>query len=128
MATFGARSDLPAPSQLAVAAAMALVGANERFNRESGTRHWLDVGVGIAAGQAVVGHLGTQRRWEMGVLGDCVNVAAHLSTKARPLEILIDEDAYVAVQSAVRARHAGLTSIRGRATSVTAYSIKPLDR
>jgi adenylate cyclase len=44
-----------------------------------------EVGIGVASGPAVVGHVGTPERYEYTVVGDCVNEAARLSTLAKLL-------------------------------------------
>ncbi|MFI5269593.1 MAG: adenylate/guanylate cyclase domain-containing protein [Chloroflexota bacterium] len=126
MASFGARSDEPGASQRAVAAAVSIQGSNEHFNREHSSRHWLDASIGIAMGPAALGRLGAPHRWEMGILGDCVNVAAGLATKARPGEILMEAEVYKSVEKAIRARPDGHTWIHGRAGHVTIYSLKAL--
>lgn len=58
-----------------------------RAGRELGERlrahDELDAGVGVAAGPAVAGHVGAERRFEYTVIGDAVNEAARLSDLAK---------------------------------------------
>src|SRR6185369_14354933 len=57
LATFGARDDVPTHRDQALAAAIAVVGANEALNRQRAAA-WgfrLEVGVGLAAGTVVLG-------------------------------------------------------------------------
>lgn len=49
---------------------------------------WLDVGVGVNAGTAYVGNVGTAVV-DFTALGDCVNLAAHLQEAARGGEIVV---------------------------------------
>ncbi len=125
MATFGARVSLPDHAARAVAAAMAVVGANEVLNRrragEWGFR--LDVGVGAAAGKVVVASLGPPERAEPGVLGDPVNIAARLASQARSGEVLLASSVYRAVSSSVRAELLGRSAVRGRAGRIEVYRI-----
>jgi adenylate cyclase len=53
---------------------------------------WMPVGVGVNAGLAYVGAVGTAEHVEFTALGDTVNVAARLSAAAGPGEILATEE------------------------------------
>ena len=56
---------------------------------------WIPLGVGVHTGVAFVGTVGSQdSATDITVLGDAPNVAARLSSAAKPGEILISEDAY----------------------------------
>jgi adenylate cyclase len=125
LATFGARSDLDGPDQAALIAGMAVAGSNERFNAGAGSRHWLDFGIGISGGPAVVGRIGASHRWEMAVVGDCIVIAKRLASKAKAGEILLDETCYESVKDSVRARRVGWTWIHGRANPITSYVLSP---
>jgi len=47
------------------------------------------IGIGLASGVVVAGNIGSQVKTEYTVIGDCVNVAAYLNSRARAGEILI---------------------------------------
>ena len=53
----------------------------------------LDAGIGVATGDAVAGHIGTERRLEYTVIGEPVNTAARLTeaAKDRPGRVLAEE-------------------------------------
>jgi adenylate cyclase len=57
----------------------------------------LDVGAGIATGEAFVGNVGAGEVIDYTVLGDTVNVAARLQGIAAAGEILVTEETYAAV-------------------------------
>jgi class 3 adenylate cyclase len=124
MASFGARSEVADASQRAVAAAVSIQGSNDHYNREHGSSRTLDAGVGIAAGAAALGRLGAPHRWEMAILGDCVNIAAGLATKAKPGEVLMEAPVYKTVEKVIRARPDGHCWIHGRTANVAVYSLK----
>ena len=60
---------------------------------------WLPIGVGIHTGTAFVGAMGTAGgATDVTALGDNVNIAARLASKAGPGEVLVSEAAYAAAK------------------------------
>jgi adenylate cyclase len=129
LATFGARSEQSDHRERALAAALAVVGASEALNRRRSAT-WgfrLEVGVGAAAGQIVVGRIGPAERSELGVLGDPINVAARLVARAAPGEALLTASVYTGLASAVRADMLGRSAVRGRDGELDIYRIAVLE-
>lgn len=128
MATFGADAYRPDHVERAMAAAIGLIGANEALNRRSAAE-WgfrLEVGVGIATGQIVIGAVGSDERSELGVLGDSVNVAARLVTHAGPGEILMSGSAYQAVAAMLQSELTDQSAVRGRVGTLEIYRMSLL--
>jgi adenylate cyclase len=125
MATFGARGDIGNHRDCALAAGLAVIGANEALNhrRANAWGFRLEVGVGVAAGKLVVGAIGSAERSELGVLGDPVNIAARLVTDARPGEILLSESVYRELAESVRADLLTRAPVRGRDGELEIYRI-----
>jgi adenylate cyclase len=125
MATFGARGDIGNHRDRALAAGLAVIGANEALNhrRAAAWGFRLEVGVGVAAGKLVVGAIGSAERSELGVLGDPVNVAARLVTDARPGEILLADSVYRELAESVRADLLTRSPVRGRDGELEIYRI-----
>jgi adenylate cyclase len=125
LATFGARSHQEDHRDRALAAALGAIGANERLNRRRST-DWgfrLEMGAALASGQVVTGPLGPPERWEMGVLGDTVNVAARLVARAAPSEVLMTDIAYGELSNGVKADLVGDLGVRGRIAGVRVFRI-----
>ena len=61
----------------------------------------ITVGIGVSAGEAVAGTMGTEDRMEYTVVGDSVNLAARLESEAKPIQILISGRTYRAVKDLV---------------------------
>lgn len=86
----------------------------------------LDLGIGVATGQAFAGQLGTRSRLEYTVIGDAVNEAARLTEHAKqvPSRILASE---VTVERAVpserrRWHHHTTATLRGRPVATEAWT------
>ncbi|WP_328856701.1 adenylate/guanylate cyclase domain-containing protein [Williamsia herbipolensis] len=77
LAIFGAPLDLQDFAGQALAAARELRIELERTLGET------DVGIGVSAGKAIAGHIGSERRLEYTVIGDPVNEAARLTEMAK---------------------------------------------
>jgi len=87
MALFGAPNALTDPSGAALAATREIFVRMEQINLSLIKRGVEPVrfGVGLNAGDVLVGHVGARSRFGYGVVGDCVNVAARLEGLAKEL-------------------------------------------
>lgn len=85
----------------------------------------LDLGIGVAAGQAFAGQLGTSQRLEYTVIGDPVNEASRLTEIAKrvPGRILASQAVIDATADGERVswREYQTLRLRGRLTSTTAW-------
>jgi adenylate cyclase len=79
-----------APTARADAASDALRAARSLHERLGRGLHGVDAGIGVSAGPAVAGNVGTEERFEYTVIGDPVNEAARLCelAKRRPERLL----------------------------------------
>jgi len=95
MAVFGTPVPNPQHAEAAVRAALdiqaEISGLNEKILRFPTD---IQVGIGINSGVMVAGNLGSEKRMEYTVIGDNVNVAARLTSRAKPGEILISGQTY----------------------------------
>ncbi len=73
----------------AVAMQQALAALNEKWVREG--RPAVEIGIGINHGEVFAGNIGSHRRLEYTVIGDAVNVASRLCSKAKGGEIIVSE-------------------------------------
>lgn len=129
MAVFGAPDVRTDHADRALKAAVGILDATERFDREMATR--LDgahfrVGVGLNSGVVTAGNLGTVRRLKYTVIGDAVNTAARIEgmTKDAPYDLLIADSTRVLLSDEPDdlVEHATLP-IRGRAEPVRLWSL-----
>jgi len=93
MAQWGAPIHEPDDADRAMAAAIDMMQQldllNERWRAEG--RPELRIGIGLNFGEAFAGNIGSERRLEYTVIGDTVNVASRLCSKAGGGEIIISE-------------------------------------
>ena len=87
MAIFNAPMDLQHHEVLAVEAGIEILAEIEKAGLE------VRIGIGINSGEAVLGNMGSESRFDYTAIGDAVNTAARLesATKERGVDILIGE-------------------------------------
>ncbi|WP_208027302.1 adenylate/guanylate cyclase domain-containing protein [Rhabdothermincola sediminis] len=109
---FGAPTDQPDHADRALRAAARLPEVVGRLPANP------SVGVGVASGRAIAGHIGTPERFEYTVIGDPVNVAARLTVlaKRQRAQVLAAGDtlACASAETAAMWRPVGEERLRGR--------------
>jgi class 3 adenylate cyclase len=88
--------------------------------------HQVTLGVGIAKGEATLGVIGFEQRWEYSAIGAVPNLAARLCGQAGGGEILIDTATCAEVGDAIDAEAVGPLSLRGFTQPVKAFKVKAL--
>ncbi len=125
MAIFGAPIHHPDHAVQAVRAAVAMRAAVAELSeaRRRDGRPPVAVGIGVSAGEAVAGTMGTEDRMEYTVVGDSVNLAARLEAEAQPGQILLSGPTYERVRHVARVRALGTLRVKGKAEPVEAYEV-----
>ncbi len=123
LALFGAPLADPQAASHALAAARAMIAAVEEWNRAHPGRA-LAVGIGIHAGDAVTGTVGSPQRKEYTVVGDTVNLAARLEqlTKETGARLLVS-DAVREAAEVSGASDLGALPIRGYSEPVRVWRV-----
>jgi class 3 adenylate cyclase len=83
----------------------------------------LSMGIGITTGEAIVGHIGSEKRVDYTAVGAVVNLAARFQSQAGPGQILITRPTYELVRDLVVVADVGTQSVRGHLEWVQAYSV-----
>tara|TARA_R100001591_G_scaffold26358_3_gene36359 strand:- start:4450 stop:6201 length:1752 start_codon:yes stop_codon:yes gene_type:complete len=98
MAIFNAPLDIDEHEQRAVACAQDMRTAIRMLQKE--LPEPIAIGIGVNTGEAVVGNMGSNTRFDYSAIGDAVNVAARLesATKGRGVDLLIGETTALKVQ------------------------------
>lgn len=127
MAVFGAPSRLPDPPAQALAAAremfLRLAALNCTLMDEG--REPLAIGIGIAAGEAVLGNVGSAARHDYTAIGDAVNVAARLQSlcKDRGMKLMVSAEVARHAPSDMALAALGLQDIAGH-SPVEAFGLR----
>ncbi len=85
--------------------------------------HDLGFGVGIALGDATLGRIGFEGRFDYGAIGPVTNLASRLCHEAQGGQILISQRVYGAVEGIVDAEPLGELVLKGFHRPLTAYNI-----
>jgi adenylate cyclase len=125
MAVFGAPISDGTDCRNAVAAAMQILA---RLNEEIGAGRISEtrIGIGIHAGMAVTGPIGSLERKEYAVIGDVVNLASRIESlnKTYHSQVLVSDVVWNATEGIeYTGEDIGLIDIRGRAGDVRLYKL-----
>lgn len=83
----------------------------------------IGIGIGINCGNVTAGNVGNQSRYDFTVIGDDVNIAARLESKAKKDQILISENVKLLVEDRVELRCLGNMDLKGKSESVVVYEV-----
>ena len=125
MALFGA----PIPSERsprnALVAAVRMQQQVARLGAERVQRGLapMRIGIGLHHGPAVVGNIGSTERMQYTAIGDTVNVAARLVSRAEPGQILISETMFESAGGGDLFRDLGQISVKNRDAQLRVYSV-----
>jgi adenylate cyclase len=93
---------------------------------EAGSNHFIPkVSIGINSGEMVSGNIGsaTLRRLDYTVIGDTVNTAQRLQTKAEPGQIVISEKSYDKIKQSFNCRKIGEVNMKNKSAPITIYEV-----
>jgi len=125
MALWGAPIAMEGDQERALEAAIAMQRGIGELNakwQEEG-RPPIGVGIGINHGDVFVGNIGSLRRLEYTVIGDAVNVASRLASKAGPGEIIISEPFYSLLAKRPDVEKIDEVALKGKANPIAVYRV-----
>lgn len=86
----------------------------------------LPMGLGLDAGDVIVGSMGSNVRMEYTAIGDAVNVASRLSGIAKDGEIIIGEKVYLEIEKEVFCTRMTDVNIKGIVPPFTIYNVSDI--
>ncbi len=107
----------------ALRAALRIQEHVQDLHRRQPPGHHMHYGVGISLGEAVVGNVGTEQRFDYTAIGQSVNLARRLQEVAKPGQILISEAVYLRAGSAIEARPLAPLHIEGMGAPIVPYAL-----
>lgn len=137
MATFGTPQPGPRDATNALRCAREMLRSIEAWNAERVGRGQfpIEAGIGLHHGSILLGNVGDERRMELAVVGDTINVASRLEDLTRALQapLIVSEEMIAAVGRegvAVDKDLAGLVAegpqtLRGRKKPVSIWALRP---
>jgi len=113
------------PAERAVRMALALQDAFTPISEAwAKLGHEVGLGIGIAQGEATLGVIGFEQRWEYAAIGNVPNLAARLCGHARAGEIILDAQTETAVAQLTETEQIGPLGLRGFSQPVVAFRLK----
>jgi len=110
----------------AARAAIEIQEAMHRLNVSRAFEQPVEVGVGIAGGEVVMGSVGYEDRLEFAVIGRLVNLASRLTAVAGRGEIVVSEIAREALGETYNVERLDGLKLKGFADAITCYKIRPV--
>ncbi|MGZ8216072.1 adenylate/guanylate cyclase domain-containing protein [Methylomagnum sp.] len=129
MALFGAPLPDAGHADRALLAALDMVSASERLNRDFQAQGLppLNIGIGVNSGRMVAGNMGSRDRLNYTVIGDPVNLAARLESltkeKAYGTKIIVGEATLGKARGAYRTRALGQVVVKGKTQAVGIFAL-----
>ncbi len=129
MAFWGAPTDIEDETLWAVRAALEMQGAFEDLKQG-----WpqelkkLGLGIGINYGEVVVGNIGTEEAMDYTVIGDVVNTAQRVESKALPGQVLITKAALSRVEGKIKIRAIEPVQLKGKSLPVEIYEVLKVEK
>jgi class 3 adenylate cyclase len=90
--------------------------------------HDVGLGIGVAQGEATLGVIGFEQRWEYAAIGNVPNLAARLCGEARAGEIFLDAQTEQDVASLAETDQVGPLTLRGFLQPVPAFRLRGLKK
>lgn len=120
MVLFGAPGQISDHADQALSAAVRMQRAMRR------TKHPFAMGIGINTADVVLGTVGSPKRMSYTAMGDGVNLAQRLESRALPGQILISESTYEALEKPERFDIAKIpaVTVKGKALPIEVYEVR----
>lgn len=128
MAVFNAPVNLDDYKYEAVATAYDIVKRSDELSSKLMEKFGKTVsyGIGVHAGPAVVGNIGSSFRMDYTAIGDTVNTASRLESNAKRGEVLISESLMNDLAGRIIVEEAGPMKFKGKAKEMNVYRLKGL--
>jgi adenylate cyclase len=127
MAFWGAPIDQPNHAEMACSSSLEMMDKLKELQKK-----WkkegipsFDIGIGLNSGDAIVGNMGSSKRFDYTAMGDNVNLASRLEglNKTYGTNIIISENTYKIVKDKFKARKLGTVTVKGKKKPIVIYEL-----
>jgi adenylate cyclase len=120
MAFWGAPGDMPNPARTSVQCALEMLGELERLRKTDPRFVDVDIGIGIATGDAIVGNFGGKQRFDYSAIGDTVNLASRIEglTRHFKVHLLVNHQTMEEAADGFITRNIGMVKVKGKTQAV----------
>jgi adenylate cyclase len=126
MAFWNAPLNTPRHETLAVKTAIQMQKELKKLNRELKKEKLpqINIGIGINTGQALVGNMGSDQRFDYSVIGDDVNLASRLESSSKELaSTLVVGEKTVKKCKRYKFKSLGTIQVKGKTEDIKVYTI-----
>jgi adenylate cyclase len=81
-------------------------------------------GIGVHCGAAIIGNIGSSLRKDYTAIGDTVNIASRLESRAEPFQVLVSRDVADVLGDRIDAESIGSINLKGKSEAVEVFSLK----
>ena len=127
MAFWNAPIANPKHRQMAIKSAIEmqteLVKLNKRLIEEGLPQ--INIGIGINSGEALVGNMGSEQRFDYSVIGDAVNLASRLESSSKTLgkTLVIGEETRRTIENKFSFEYIDSITVKGKTEKIKVYTI-----
>ena len=127
MAFWNAPINNPKHRQMAIKSAIEmqkeLIKLNKKLVAEQLPQ--INIGIGINSGQALVGNMGSEQRFDYSVIGDAVNLASRLESSSKTLgkTLVIGESTRKTIENHFEFKYIDSITVKGKTEKIKVYTI-----
>ncbi len=126
LAVFNAPDPQPDHALRAVRSALRIQEAVAGLRNEEGLQDAPLFRIGVNTGEAFIGNVGSDEARTFTVIGDAVNLASRLQTRATPGMVLVGPETYRSVMDLVEAEPVGELILKGISAPIGCYHVKAI--
>ena len=127
MAFWNAPIDDPEHEENAVQAALEMQEELKTLNAELSKENLpnINIGIGINTGEALVGNMGSNQRFDYSVIGDAVNLASRLESSSKTLgkTLVVGENTVKAAKYNYTFEYVDEITVKGKSEAIKVYTI-----
>ena len=128
MAFWNAPLDVKDHQMLAVMTASQMQTELARLNEELSAEGLpnINIGIGINTGQALVGNMGSEQRFDYSVIGDAVNLASRLESSSKTLgkTLVISENTMCGIEHIFPFEYIDSITVKGKTEPIKVYTVE----